>query len=745
MWDRVKGLFAGRGVVVSAVLGALLLTSLLTFIILGPAQGEGGGGAAGDISASAQVADAASDPYAPVVWEPSSEETSGGLLPVAVVPSTQLLDMVANDGMSVSDAAINDDRNVAAIAMSAPGAPAVIYAARLLDVQMGVLAAQLNGRGTEVVVVAPARVARAYSTHRGFGPVPGTVSPEAGASSGGIGVGLLTVALVLGAAGALTFLMMHMLRRRHLGADASGLGAGPAGIGSRSKSGGEPAAVPGTRFDDVAGCDEAVEDMRELVEFLRDPQRFEKVGAQVPRGALLVGPPGTGKTLLARAVAGEAGVPFYPAAGSDFVEMYVGVGPKRVREIFAKARKHPEGAIIFIDEVDAIGRQRGSAGQGGNQEHENTLNALLVQLDGFSSSNVIVLAATNRDDVLDGALTRPGRLDRKIHVPLPDRAGRERILGVHAGSKPLEDGVNLGLVARRTPGMSGADLAQVVNEACLVAARAGRDIVTDEDFDHAVAIVAMGKARTSAVVTEHDRTVTAWHEAGHTVSAMVLPDADDPVSVSIVPRGPAGGVTWMAEGDNLFLTRRRAFARLVVAMSGRAAEELLLDGEFTSGPHGDLTAATRTAMAMVTQFGMTDNGLMIRSEGLLATGAKATDATVEAVEALLADALAAARETLAAHRSLFDAIVAGLLEHETLTHPQLVALQSGAETVPTVLPPAPREYRRAGGTPQPVPAAAIRPGAERRKVRELVEEAAAAPARVYHRVVHRGRRARARA
>jgi cell division protease FtsH len=451
---------------------------------------------------------------------------------------------------------------------------------------------------------------------------------------------------------------------------------------------------PTVTFADVAGCDEAIDEMQELVEFLKNPERFAATGARAPRGAILVGPPGTGKTLLARAVAGESGLPFFAAAGSDFTEMYVGVGASRVRELFTKARSNEDGAIIFIDEIDAIGRTRSGSGSSGNQETENTLNALLVEMDGFSKSNIVVIAATNRDDILDKALTRPGRLDKVVQVPLPDRRGRERILRVHAEGKPLVPGVNLDLIARRTPGMSGAELAQVVNEAATVAARKNRDTITDADFDHAVATVAMGKARTSAVVTDHDRVVTAWHEAGHTVSALVIPEADNAVSVSIIPRGPAGGVTWMAQGDDLFLTRRRAFARLVVAMSGRAAEELLLDGEFTSGPHGDLQAATDTALAMVTQYGMTDTGLMIRSSGLLSTGARMTDETVDAVERLLAEALEVARKTLRDHRSLFDKVVEGLLEYDTLTASQLEEMQAGLESIPAKMPPAPVDYRR---------------------------------------------------
>lgn len=449
--------------------------------------------------------------------------------------------------------------------------------------------------------------------------------------------------------------------------------------------------TPGSvTFADVAGADEAKEELEEVVAYLKNPDKFHAMGAKASKGILLAGPPGTGKTLLAKAVAGEAGVPFYATSGADFVEMYVGVGAKRVREIFRAAEKHPEGAIIFIDEVDAVGRARKGGENGSNQEQENTLNALLVELDGFTKRKVVLIAATNREDLLDKALTRPGRLDRKVIVPTPDRRARELILRVHAQDKPLSEEVDLTSVALRTPGMSGAELAQVVNEACLIAVRDDREIVYQMDFDHAVATVVMGKARTSAIVTEFDRTVTAWHEAGHTVSALVLPDADDPVSVTIVPRGPAGGFTWMSGNDDSFLTRRKAYAQLIVAMSGRAAEEMLMDGEFTSGPHGDLQSATQTALAMVTHYGMTHHGLMVKSDGLLSTGSNVTDSTVVAVEELLAEALTQARSILHTYSELFNAIVAELLVEDTLKQDDLQRLKdahTGAETiVPSCIP-----------------------------------------------------------
>ena len=437
--------------------------------------------------------------------------------------------------------------------------------------------------------------------------------------------------------------------------------------------------VPAARFADVAGCEEAVTEMRELVEFLKDGERFTRVGAKPPRGALLVGPPGTGKTLLARAVAGEAGVPFFPLAGSDFVETYAGVGARRVRDLFDKARES-EGGIIFIDEIDAIGRARseGPGHSGADTERENTLISMLNEMDGFDTDHrIIVLAATNRADVLDPALTRPGRLDRQIQVPAPDRRGRTRILQVHAKERPMADDVDLVSVARRTPGMSGADLAQVVNEACMEAARRGLTQVGADCLDAAVATVALGRARTSALVTEHDRRITAWHEAGHAVTALLMDDADDPVQVSIVPRGPAGGVTWMSGNDDMFLTRARALADLRVAMGGRAAEELLLDGEYTQGAHGDLDSASRRALAMVTKYGMSRHGYLLVDDDTIRMGGDVAVEVRAVAEELLSEAHEEAFALLSTHRGLLDAVAEALLEAENLTLSQLQEIRWG--------------------------------------------------------------------
>lgn len=500
------------------------------------------------------------------------------------------------------------------------------------------------------------------------------VGPSIRVSTGGGGGSSLIAMLLFGLVVALVFNNSRRNRgsgRMKMNA-SSGQGGGSVSTRHRSAENKDAqGGVPETRFADVAGVDEAVEEMREVVEFLTKSERFELTGAKAPRGALLTGPPGTGKTLLARAVAGEAGVPFFAVTGSDFVEMYVGVGAKRVRELFDKARK-ADKAIVFIDEIDAVARKRSSDGNAGQAESENTLIALLAEMDGFVGTHVIVLAATNRADILDPAITRPGRLDRKVTVSTPDRRGREQILQVHSKNKPLSDDVDFVAIARRTPGMSGADLANLVNEACLEAARRDQSTVDAASFDAAVATVAMGRARTSALVTEHDREVTAWHEAGHTVCALLQEDADDPVSVSIVPRGPAGGVTWMSGNDDLFLAKRRAEARLVTAMGGRAAEELLLDGSYTQGAHGDLESATDLALSMATQYGMTRLGLMVRSPQMMA--ADGMTEINEVVEELLVAALERARETLRRNRPLFDAVVAELLDKETLTSAQITEI-----------------------------------------------------------------------
>ncbi len=444
---------------------------------------------------------------------------------------------------------------------------------------------------------------------------------------------------------------------------------------------------PLTRFSDIAGADEAVADLAEIVSWLKDPERYTRMGVTLPRGALLSGPPGTGKTLLARAVAGEAEVAFFCATGSDFDNRYVGTGSDSVRRLFGQARQH-QPAIVFIDEIDTIGRRR----DGSTHEERNaTLNALLSEVDGFKAKDaqVVLIAATNRPDILDPALTRPGRLERHVHMGLPDRKGRDSILRVHARSRPLGPSVDLGGLAARTPGMSGAQLERVLNEACMEAVRRGLDTVDAGCIEAGLATVAMGRARESAVVSESDRVTTAWHESGHVVAAMVTPAAPPPVAVSILPRGQAGGVTWMSGNDDQYLSRSAAHAELTVLLGGRAAEELLHGEDFTSGAANDLDRATRLAVAMITRYGMTELGLVVRHPDL-PTGNDDAAVTAKA-EALLADARRSALEAISGHRPLFEAIVADLLERESLDEQALAAIRgrfgpapAGAEVVEKV-------------------------------------------------------------
>ncbi len=496
--------------------------------------------------------------------------------------------------------------------------------------------------------------------------VPFTTEPIAKPNVfGSLLITLLPIALVLG-------LFAVMSKRGAMGGVP---GTNTAKAFTNTKH--EVADIPTTRFGDVVGCDEAVEELSEVVDFLHDPARFEAAGARMPRGFLLVGPPGTGKTLLARAVAGEAGVPFYTAAGSDFAEMFVGVGAARVRDLFAKAKK--TGGIVFLDELDSVGRARhGAAGNGSSEERESTLNALLVEMDGFGKDdNVIVMAATNRPDVLDPALQRAGRFDRQVTVAAPDRRGRTCLLDLYAKDRNIAEGVDFVALARRTPGLTGADIANLVNQAALEAARNNRTVIESADFDEALATVMMGRARRSAVVTDKDREVTAWHEAGHTVAALVLPDAHDPVQVTIVPRGPAGGVTWMGGNDDSFLTRSQARAQLVVAMGGRAAEELLLDGDFTQGASGDLASATGLALRMVTQWGMSSLGLAATHPEM--TGMAPSEKVLAEVDRMLAEALDGARTLLVEQRPLFQAVVNELLAEDTVDLDRLQAIWGGVQ------------------------------------------------------------------
>jgi cell division protease FtsH len=370
---------------------------------------------------------------------------------------------------------------------------------------------------------------------------------------------------------------------------------------------------PTVTFEDVAGVEEAKEEVQELVSFLREPERFIQVGARIPKGVLMVGPPGTGKTLLARAIAGEAGVPFFHISGSEFVEMFVGVGASRVRDLFNKAKQHAP-AIVFVDEIDAVGRQRGAGLGGGHDEREQTLNQILVEMDGFSNeTNIIVIAATNRPDVLDPALLRPGRFDRKVIVDLPDVRGREAILRIHMRGKPVAREVDLGDLARLTAGFAGADLENLMNEAAIFAARRGRTEIETVDFQDAFDRIVMGPERKSKVLTEEDKELTAYHESGHSVVSFFLPHTDPVQKVTIIPRGRAGGYVMSLPEDRMAQSREQFDDQIAFAFGGRAAEEIFF-GRITTGAASDLQQATRIARAMVMQYGMSD-GLGLRTFG----------------------------------------------------------------------------------------------------------------------------------
>jgi len=454
---------------------------------------------------------------------------------------------------------------------------------------------------------------------------------------------------------------------------------------------------PSTTFADVAGVDEAKADLREEIDFLREPQRYASIGAHIPKGVLLVGPPGTGKTLLARAVAGEASVPFFSASGTDFVELFVGVGASRVRDLFEQAKKNAP-CIIFIDEIDAIGRSRsGAASYGSNDEREQTLEQLLVEMDGFEPNQaVIVLAATNRPDVLDQALLRPGRFDRQITVDLPERHGREAILKIHARSVPLAPDVNLADMARVTPGFSGADLENLVNEAALAAARRGSTQVSRQDFENALDKLMLGGKR-EALIDERERKIVAYHEGGHALVAAMMPDVDPVYKVTIVPRGRSLGVTqFQPEGDRRNIPRTYLIERLAVALGGRTAEELAL-GEMTTGAENDLKEATRLARRMVTEFGMgeqtgpvvydlTDGNSYLNQqapEGQLRMYSEATAQRLDAeVERLMTQAHEQARSVLTEHRDALDRLAQALLQEEVLEREQVLAIVNGSQTIP---------------------------------------------------------------
>ena len=442
-------------------------------------------------------------------------------------------------------------------------------------------------------------------------------------------------------------------------------------------------------FDDVAGIDEAKEELEEIVEFLRNPQKFSKLGGKIPTGALLVGPPGTGKTLLARAIAGEAGVPFFTISGSDFVEMFVGVGASRVRDMFEQAKKNAP-CIVFIDEIDAVGRNRGSGYGGGNDEREQTLNQLLVEMDGFEANEgVIILAATNRRDVLDPALLRPGRFDRTVNVPNPDIKGREKILNVHAKKTPLGPDVDLRLIARGTPGFSGADLANLVNEAALMAARIGRSVITMIDFENAKDKVMMGSERRSMVLTQEQKEKTAFHEAGHAVVGLALPQCDPVYKATIIPRGGAlGMVVSLPEIDRLNWHKSECEEKLAMTMAGKAAEIIKYGSDNVSnGPAGDIQQASGLARAMVLRWGMSDKvgnidyteaheGYQGNTAGF-SVSANTKELIEEEVKNFIQQGYDTAFKILTKKKKEWERLAAGLLEYETLTGEEIKKVMNG--------------------------------------------------------------------
>jgi cell division protease FtsH len=442
-------------------------------------------------------------------------------------------------------------------------------------------------------------------------------------------------------------------------------------------------------FKDVAGVDEAKEELQEIIEFLKDPQKFQKLGGKIPKGVLMMGPPGTGKTLLAKAVAGEANVPFFSISGSDFVEMFVGVGASRVRDLFEQGKKNAP-CIIFIDEIDAVGRHRGAGLGGGHDEREQTLNQLLVEMDGFESNDgVILMASTNRPDVLDPALLRPGRFDRQVVVSYPDVRGREGILKVHTRKIPLDEGVNVNVIARGTPGFTGADLANLVNEAALIAARLNKKVVTLHDLEFAKDKVLMGPERRSMVMTDKERRLTAIHEAGHALVGMNIPDSDPVHKVTIVPRGRALGVTFfLPEQDILGRTKEELEAMIANSMGGRIAEEIFI-GRVTTGASNDIEKATEVARAMVCQYGMSDLGPLAygKKEEQIFLGREiaqhrdfSEDTAIkidQEVKRIISEQYARATKILEDNREAMERLVEALLEHESLDLEQMKRVIAG--------------------------------------------------------------------
>lgn len=466
-------------------------------------------------------------------------------------------------------------------------------------------------------------------------------------------------------------LFLFMMRRTQQGIDsARGMGASKAKLHSER---------PLVKFEDVAGVEEAKQELQEVVEFLKYPERFMALGAKIPKGVLLVGQPGTGKTLLARAVAGEASVPFFNISGSEFVEMFVGVGAARVRDLFDQAKRNAP-CIVFIDEIDAVGRHRGAGIGGGHDEREQTLNQILVEMDGFdTNTNIIIIAATNRPDILDGALLRPGRFDRKVVMDMPDVVGRKAILEIHAKGKPLSADVNLEVLARETPGFSGADLANVINEAALLAAREQRKIITMADFGNAVDRVTAGPERKSKVISKREKKITAYHESGHALVAWLIPQADKPHKISIISRGAMGGYTkLLPEEDRLLWTKNQFEDRLAVAMGGRVAEEIVI-GDISTGASNDIEEATKIALAMVKRYAMSERlgpRTFGRREELVFLGKeiseernyseKVSEEIDREVELIMRAAYETAKKILTEGKAKLDQIAEYLLKNESV-------------------------------------------------------------------------------
>ena len=514
-------------------------------------------------------------------------------------------------------------------------------------------------------------------------------------------------------------LWMLMLRQAQSGSNqAMSFGKSRARLHTESKT--------RVTFDDVAGVDEAKEELEEIIEFLRHPKKFQALGAKIPRGVLLVGPPGSGKTLLAKAIAGEAGVPFFSISGSEFVEMFVGVGASRVRDLFEQAKKSAP-CLVFIDEIDAVGRQRGAGLGGGHDEREQTLNQLLVEMDGFDpNSGIIVIAATNRPDILDPALLRPGRFDRRIVVDNPDAKGRRAILDVHVRGKPIGDDVNLDALARRTPGFSGADLANMVNEAALLAARRGKKRIGREEFDEAIERVIAGPQRKSRILSAKERELTAYHEGGHALLGKLLPQANPPHKVTILPRGMAlGYVIPLPQEEKYTLTRGEILANITAILGGRVAEEITF-GEITTGAANDFEKATELARKMVTEFGMSDklgpltlgtkHGPVFLGRDLVESRNYSDEIAYEIdkeVRRIIDECYSRARQVLNENKGTLERVAQALLERESLEGEELDALLSGRPVpeapAPTPVPPAATQevtsFPRAEKAEKPIPPA----------------------------------------